>query len=38
VIATAQDYQPGIKPIDLTNFDLPNKNAVNWPNPGFGTR
>jgi len=38
VIATAQDYQPGIRSIDLTNFDLPNKNAFNWPNPGFGTR
>lgn len=38
LIATARDYQPGARPIDLTNFDLPNKNAVNWPKPGFGTR
>lgn len=38
IAATAQDYQPGVRPIDLSEFDLPNKNAVNWPNPGFGTR
>ena len=38
IVTTLLDYQPGVRPIDLSNFYMPNKNASRWPNPGFGTR
>lgn len=38
VVATAQNYQPGIYPIDVSVFDYINPNASRWPNPGFGSR
>jgi hypothetical protein len=38
VVTTALDYRPGARPIDLSNFYQPNKNASRWPEPGFGTR
>lgn len=37
VVDSAQNYQPGARPIDLTKFELINPNASRWPNPGFGT-
>jgi hypothetical protein len=37
VADSMQNYQPGARPIDTDNFDIINPNAVNWPNPGFGT-
>jgi len=37
VADSMQNYQPGVRPIDTNNFDIINPNAVNWPNPGFGT-
>tara|TARA_B110000503_G_C7078148_1_gene383886 strand:- start:287 stop:1096 length:810 start_codon:yes stop_codon:yes gene_type:complete len=38
IIATAQDYKPGVYPIDTSRFKIVNPNATRWPNPGFGTR
>lgn len=38
VVDTYQNYEPGSRPIDLTNFYAPNPNASRWPDPGFGTR
>lgn len=32
-----RNYHAGIRPIDTRKFDIKNPNAVNWPNPGFGT-
>ena len=37
IINTAQNYQPGVRPIDLNTFDIINPNAGRWPSPGFGT-
>jgi hypothetical protein len=37
VVDSMQNYQPGSRPIDTDKFDIINPNAVNWPNPGFGT-
>jgi hypothetical protein len=37
VADSMQNYQPGARSIDTDKFDIINPNAVNWPNPGFGT-
>ena len=38
VVATAQNYQPGVYPIDFSTFNITNPNPTRWPNPRFGTR
>lgn len=38
VIDALKNYQPGSSELDLSKFDVPNKNASRWPEPGFGTR
>lgn len=38
VVATVQNYQPGARSIDLTDFNITNPNATRWPSPGFGSR
>lgn len=38
VISALENYQPGQRSINLTDFDQPNHNAHRWPNPGYGTK
>jgi hypothetical protein len=38
VIDALENYQPGMRTIDLIKFDQPNQNAHRWPSPGFGTK
>jgi len=38
ILGDMHNYNPGIKELDLSKFDMPNQNAILWPNPGHGTK
>lgn len=38
IINSLENYRPGYHELDLRKFIHVNKNATNWPKPGFGTK
>ena len=38
IIEAINNYEPGHYAIDTSRFEQPNTNAVNYPNPGYGTK
>ena len=38
IIDSINNYEPGHYAIDTSRFEQPNANAVNYPNPGYGTK
>ena len=38
IITAINNYEPGFYTIDTTKFEQPNTRAVNYPNPGYGTK